>query len=68
MKNALDTLVEHWMSDDSFRAEFRTNPAVAAKNRGIELDAEMLAVARSIQAMGANLEPRINMDQPTGGC
>jgi hypothetical protein len=56
------------MSDDSFRAEFRSNPAVAAHNRGIELDAEMLAVARSIQAMGTNLEPRINMDQPTGGC
>jgi hypothetical protein len=69
MKNALDTLVTVWMSNDSFRAEFRSNPEAAAKNHGIELDAEMLAVAQSIQSIGApDLEARISMDQPTGGC
>jgi hypothetical protein len=69
MKSALEKLVEIWTSDVSFRAEFRRNPQAAAKSRGIELDAETLAVARSIQAMGAaELETRINMDGPNNGC
>jgi putative modified peptide len=65
----LDTLVEKWMTDESFRNEFRDNPQAAAQKHGIVLDAETLSVVQNLRATSAQkLAPRINMDQPTGGC
>jgi putative modified peptide len=65
----LDTLVEKWMNDASFRAEFRDNPLAAAQKHGITLDAETLSVVQNLGATSAQkLAPRINMDGPNNGC
>jgi putative modified peptide len=68
MKNGIDSLVEQWMSDDAFRAEFRSNPRAAAERRGIEIDAETLVAVESIQMTSGQLESRISMLEPTNGC
>jgi hypothetical protein len=70
MKNRIDQLVEFWLSDQAFRAEFRSNPQAAATSRGLDLDAETLAAAKSIQMTTAELDGRIALccSPPTNSC
>jgi hypothetical protein len=66
-KNAIDQVVELWMNNDSFRAEFSINPRAAADRRGIELDEQALDVVAKLPGIYP-LEARINMCQPTNAC
>jgi hypothetical protein len=48
MASNIEQLIDHWISDPSFRANMRTNPEVALRANGIALTADEQAALQSI--------------------
>ena len=47
-RQAIETLVEKWMEDTSFRSAIRKDPEAAIRGTGLELSADEWAAVRNI--------------------
>ena len=46
-RDAIETLMDRWMNDVSFRAELRANPEAAVKASGVTLTVDELAALKN---------------------
>jgi hypothetical protein len=63
-RESIESLVERWMEDTSFRAAVRTNPEAAIKSTGLDLSADEWAAVRNFDwgVSDEELTTRANMD------
>jgi len=63
-RESIESLVERWMEDTSFRAAVRTDPETAIKSTGLELSSDEWAAIRTFDwnVSDEELTTRANMD------
>jgi hypothetical protein len=67
-RQAIETLVEKWMEDTSFRSAVRTDPEAAIRGTGLELTADEWAAVRNIDWSLTDEELSARRSASADGC